>query len=508
MDLASHDYPRESLTALAEASAAINSTLDLKVVLDQIAKSAAVVMRAEASSVLTFDRRRKELVFAAAVGARGEDLLGKAFDADRGIAGRVLKTGKALNIHEVSRDPDFFRWVDDQSDFHTRGLLAAPMVYQSEIIGVIEVLNRRHGGDFSEQDLALLGTFANLAATGAHNAREHENLKRENVALRGSIPSNEQTIGSSPALKRVLELADRVAPTNATVLLLGETGTGKELLARSIHRRSRRSGRAFVAVNCAALTETLLESELFGHEKGAFTGAVSQHTGRFELADNGTLFLDEIGDISPTTQVRLLRVLQERAFTRVGGTRTITCDVRVLAATNRNLQQAIATGRFREDLYYRLNVFPILLPPLRERRDDVPVLAEHFTRLATVNLGVSPRTLSPAAVAALSAYNWPGNIRELANVIERAVLMSDGLELLPVHLPPEITGISPQPSAISPQLSAPTKAGSLRENEREMIVAALREHYWNQSKAARALGISRDNLRYRVKKYDIQRGET
>ncbi|GAF83485.1 unnamed protein product, partial [marine sediment metagenome] len=306
-------------------------------------------------------------------------------------------------------------------------------------------------------------------------------------------------IGSSPPVKQMLKLADRVAPTISTVLLIGETGTGKEVLAKYIHNASPRADKPFVAVNCAALPETLLESELFGHEKGAFTGAVSQHTGRFELADNGTLLLDEVGDMSGSTQVKLLRLLEERRFTRLGGTRTISCDVRIIAASNRDLKQAIAEDRFRDDLYYRLNVFPITLAPLRQRREDVPALVVHFAKRVSTELGVEPRSFSPEAMALLSTYHWPGNIRELANIVERTVLLSDGPELLSTHLPPEV---------ISGEQKPPPSQRSLWGRERTMIVRALEENQWNQSQAARALGISRDNLRYRVKKYNIKRGET
>ncbi len=498
MDLASHSFPPETLSTLAEASAAINSTLDLNTVLDQIARNAARVMRAEASSVLMFDRRTNKMIFAAAVGERGKALLGKEFDANLGIAGRVLENGQAENVDDVLQSPNFFSGIDEQSDFTTRGLMAAPMVYKSETIGVVEVLNHVGEGRFDDGDLKLLSIFANLAACGARNAQAHENLRKENLALRGSVLSGADVIGSSKPVKHMLKLADRVAPSNATVLLTGETGTGKEVLAKYIHNASHRADKPFVAVNCAALPETLLESELFGHEKGAFTGAVSQHMGRFELADNGTLLLDEIGDISASTQVKLLRLLQERGFTRVGGTKTISCDVRIIAATNRNLKKAMADGKFRDDLYYRLNVFPINVPLLRERRDDVQALVEHFVKLACANLGVGLRSVSPEAMALLTTYDWPGNVRELANVIERTVLLCDSPELLSTHLPPEIISNEPEHS--------PTP-NSLWGNERAMIVKALRENNWNQSKAARALGISRDNLRYRVKKYDIQRDE-
>jgi Nif-specific regulatory protein len=499
MDLASYSFPPETFSALAQASATINSTLKLDVVLDQIARSAATVMRAEASSVLMFDRRRNKLVFAAAVGERGRELLGKEFEAGLGIAGRVLQSGHAENVDDVSQNPNFFSGIDEQSSFHTRGLMAAPMVYKSETIGVVEVLNRVGGGAFVEDDLQLLSIFANLAACGARNAQAHESLHKEKLAFRRSVLAGTEIIGSSQPVKQMLKLAGRVAPTNATVLLAGETGTGKEVLAKHIHNASTRAEKAFVAVNCAALTETLLESELFGHEKGAFTGAIAQHIGRFELADNGTLLLDEIGDISASIQVKLLRLLQEHAFTRVGGTKTISCDVRVIAATNRDLKKAIAESKFREDLYYRLNVFPITVPSLRQRREDIPALVDHFALIASAELGVESRSVTPEAVRFLTAYDWPGNIRELANVIERAVLLSDGRQLLPEHLPPEIV-------SATDEVKAPG-AGGLWASERAMIVKALTESNWNQSKAARALGITRDNLRYRVKKYNIKRDE-
>ncbi|MEE9268821.1 MAG: sigma 54-interacting transcriptional regulator [Candidatus Krumholzibacteria bacterium] len=494
MDVVSQSFTSETLGALVEASAAINSTLEVNVGLNQIAGSAAAVMRAEASSVLMLDRRRNKLIFAAAVGERGRALLGKEFDADLGIAGRVIKSGRPENIVDVSRNPDFFRGIDERSKFQTRGIIAAPMIYKSETIGAVEVINRQGGGQFDAGDLQLISILANLAACGARNAQAHESLRKENLALRGSVLSGAEIIGSSETVKRMLKLADRVAPAHATVLLSGETGTGKEVLAKYIHNVSPRAARPFVAVNCAALPETLLESELFGHEKGSFTGAMAQHIGRFELADNGTLLLDEIGDISASTQVKLLRLLEERAFTRIGGTRLISCDVRIIAATNRDLKKAVAEGSFRDDLFYRLNVFPIEVPPLRERREDIPALIEHFTRLTSVE----PCNASPEAVRDLTAYDWPGNIRELANVIERAVLLADTPELLPAHFPPEITRTDKH---------APLPEESLWASERAMIVKALRENHWNQSKAARALGISRDNLRYRVKKYDIKRDE-
>jgi len=493
---------RESLAALAEASAAINSTLDLATVMDSIARSAAAVMRAEASSVLLLDERRRKLVFTAAVGQAAHSLLGEEFDAGLGIAGRVLVGRRPEIVADVSADASHFKGIDEKSRFTTHQLVAAPMIHQARAVGVVEVLNRVDGQPFGPADLDLIRLFANLAAMGASNAQQHETLKRENRALRESKVPGDAVIGQSDAVREVLHLCDRVARSNATVLLLGETGTGKELFARYVHETSNRREKPFVAINCAALSETLLESELFGHEKGAFTGATAQKIGRFELADGGTLFLDEIGDISPSTQVKLLRVLQEREIVRVGGTRTVACDVRIVAATNRDLQKAMQDGSFREDLFYRLNVFPIQTPPLRNRREDVPLLVDHFVVRSARDLGLPVPGVEDEVKALLTGHNWPGNVRELQNVVERAVLMCDGDRLRREHLPPEIA--RPGSAAAS---RGPTGDSSLWDFERAMIINALNDHRWNQSAAARALGISRDNLRYRIRKYDIRKPE-
>jgi len=344
--------------------------------------------------------------------------------------------------------------------------------------------------------LAILQIFANLAAAGVHNAAQHQEIVRENRGLRESLRTHGEIIGNSAALRQVTDMVNRVAASNATVLLLGETGTGKELTGRQVHLSSPRCDRPFIAINCAALPETLLESELFGYEKGAFTGAHATKMGRFEMADGGTLFLDEIGDISMSTQVKLLRVLQEKEYVRVGGTKTISTDVRIVAATNRDLDKAMKDGAFREDLYYRLNVFPIHLPPLRNRREDIPLLVEHFVNRGATELGCPKPEVSDEAVALLAGYHWPGNLRELQNVVERAVLLADGETIRRSHLPREVTGGEPVASVGESE-------SSLRGYEKAMIVKALQDADWNQTRAAQALGISRDNLRYRVKKYHI-----
>ncbi len=324
-------------------------------------------------------------------------------------------------------------------------------------------------------------------------------------------------IGDSPALGEVLAKIEQVAPTASTVLLRGETGTGKELVAHAIHINSPREEKPFVRVNCAALAPGILESELFGHEKGSFTGAMARRPGRFELADGGTLFLDEVGDLPMEIQIKLLRTLQEREFERVGGTETIKVDVRLISATNRNLEQMIDEGEFREDLYYRLNVFPINLPPLRDRLEDLPVLASHFVAKFARQMGVQPQPPAPEAVAKLREYNWPGNVRELENIIERAMILAKGAPLGTVHLdfgrraathaaPGGSGPVATIPAAAAPGASEDGKslAERLLESERKEIIAAVEKSRGNIASASRMLGINRSTLYYRLRKHSLE----
>ncbi len=331
-----------------------------------------------------------------------------------------------------------------------------------------------------------------------------------------------QIIGDAPALREVMGKVEQVAPTHSTVLLRGETGTGKELVAHAIHINSPREAKPFVRVNCAALAPGILESELFGHEKGSFTGAVARRAGRFELADGGTLFLDEVGELPMEVQVKLLRVLQEREFERVGGSETIKTDVRVVSATHRDLEAAIADGKFREDLYYRLNVFPIDLPPLRDRLEDLPRLVEHFVAKFNRTTGKSVRGFDPSAIGALTAYSWPGNVRELENVVERAIIVARGPDVtasdldfgrraqlqaaagLPLETRfPAVTPSVPLIAATAGSGPKPLQA-RLQEQERNEIVAAIERNAGNIAGAARALGINRSTLYYRLRKHGLE----
>ncbi|MFY1829867.1 sigma-54-dependent transcriptional regulator [Myxococcus fulvus] len=335
-------------------------------------------------------------------------------------------------------------------------------------------------------------------------ALEKRSLRQEAEALRDQVRTRvrrfHDIIGESPQLQGIYDVVRRAASTRATVLILGESGTGKELIAQALHQESPRRDKPFIRVHCAALSESLLESELFGHEKGAFTGAIARKEGRFELADGGTLFLDEIGEISPTVQVKLLRVLQQRELERVGGTQTLKVDVRIVAATHRDLAAEVKAGRFREDLYYRLNVVSVTLPPLRERKSDIPALVNHFLEKYGDSYGKQVRGLAPGTLQALLAHDWPGNIRELENAIERAVVLTQGQELTTDDLPPVLRG--PRPSGTSQGSLIP--GATLAAIEREAILRTLEMVQGSTSRAAEVLGISVRKIQYRLKEYGAQ----
>jgi two-component system nitrogen regulation response regulator NtrX len=356
--------------------------------------------------------------------------------------------------------------------------------------------------DFVEKPLSLEKLLVTVK-----NALSMNRLKEENESLRGMAMGAQEMIGVTPAMVKLMEQIKLVAPTNASVLITGENGTGKELVARAIHLYSPRQNRPFVEVNCAAIPEELIESELFGHEKGAFTGAIAQKKGKFDLADSGTIFLDEIGDMSLKTQAKVLRILQERKFERVGGTRTIEVDVRVVAATNKLLDEEIKAGNFREDLFYRLNVVPFTVPPLRERRADIPLLCDHFLEQFCRRDGKEQKTILPDAMELLQQYEWPGNVRELKNIMERLVIMTSGRTIGASQLPDSLAGRELQREVGGSRLDSVLELSSLREAreefEREFILQKLEEHDWNISKTAETIDLERSNLHRKIKSYRI-----
>ncbi|HEY6362636.1 MAG TPA: sigma-54 dependent transcriptional regulator [Vicinamibacterales bacterium] len=350
------------------------------------------------------------------------------------------------------------------------------------------------------------------------NVLQQSELRSENRDLKLAMESKYELVGESPALRGVLEAVKRAAPTNATVLLLGESGVGKELVARTIHRNSSRAGQRFIQVNCAAIPEELIESELFGHEKGSFTGATEKQIGKFEQADRGTIFLDEVGDMSPKTQAKVLRVLQEQEVERLGSARTIKVDVRVIAATNKDLEQAIQRGEFREDLYFRLNVIPIVVPPLRARPEDIPQLVQHFAKRMSDEHNLKPKRFDPRAMEALQRHRWRGNIRELRNTIERLMIMTPGDAVRVEDLPAEIRSGAPSAEVAASiqaasvgaggSASATPPAGTLREfkdaAERAYLVQKLRENNWNISRTAELIDTPRSNLYKKLEQYGIK----
>jgi Nif-specific regulatory protein len=417
---------REELEILFQMTSSLSSTLELSKILNIIIESAKTLLKAEASSLLLLDESTDELYFASATGDVSERLKNLTVPIDKGIAGVCVRSGKPQVVDDTLSNREFYPGIDKRTGFETRSIIAAPLIIKGKTIGVIEVLNKRNNNTWSDSDREIIIIIAFQAAQVIQNAKMHLRLQEQQNLLKNEIDSRYAIISASEEFKKVLTLVEKVAASTSTILLLGENGTGKELIARYIHRLSKRKDGPFIAVNCAAIPATLLESELFGHEKGAFTGATGLHRGRFELAHQGTIFLDEIGDLPLETQTKMLRVLQEREFERLGGTKVIKVDVRVIAATNQNLQDKIQEKLFREDLFYRVNVFPIRIPPLRERKDDIPLLAQHFLDIYSRDMNKVVQHIDKDVMDTLLAYPWPGNVRELQNVIERAVVLATG----------------------------------------------------------------------------------
>jgi two-component system, NtrC family, response regulator HydG len=418
-----------------------------------------------------------------------------AVSVDRDLARQVLDEGVAILSNEKNGGSAS---AADAGKPAVHSLMCVPLLNHDKAIGLIYLDTTNPTARFTNEDLQLVTAIAGIASMALESARQVEWLGSENQRLRAEVDLDHDMVGDSSAMREVYQLIERVASTESTVLVYGESGTGKELCARAIHRNSNRRDQPFVAINCAALTETLLESELFGHERGAFTGAVTQKRGQLEMANSGTIFLDEMGEISPALQAKLLRVLQERDFMRVGGTRSIPLNIRVIAATNKNLLTATREGTFREDLYYRLNVVAITMPPLRDRKEDIPQLANYFAAKYAEKCNRRIMGISPDAGTLLKQYDWPGNIRELENAIERAVVLGSSGMILPEDLPEALHETPAQ------SMRSSTYHEAVRQLKRQLILTAMDQSEGKITEAARLLGVHSNYLHRLIRNLDLR----
>lgn len=478
----------ERLEAVLAVAAQWNRTQEMDRLLVEMATAATRLLRAERASIFLWDRPSRTLVGRPALGVDGGEL---RIPDNTGIVGQVVQSGQPQRINEKDDQTAIDRKVDRQLGFRTRSLLCVPLRGRSgELFGAFELINRV-GGDFTEEDQAALEELAEHAAVALENTQQHEQLARARNQMADQAAEGVRLIGQCPVIEALRSTISRVADTDLAVLLTGENGTGKEVVSQSIHYQSRRRREPFVAVNCAALTETLLESELFGHERGAFTDARDTHQGKFELAAGGSLFLDEIGDMSLGGQAKLLRVLEEKVVVRVGGSRPIHTDARVIAATNQPLAELVRQKRFREDLYYRLNVVTLELPPLRERGDDILLLAEHFLAEFAAKARRKPLTWTPEAKRRLLAHTWPGNVRELRNLVERIAYLSPSDK---VDADEVAFILSPRHDE-SPDFSGDlTLADATRHFQSEYIRRFIARCGGSMTEAAERLGLHRSNL--------------
>lgn len=489
-DLAREKEERlEALVAIGRQMTLERETVPL---LEHIAAQAAKLLRCERASIFVWDKGRKELVGRPALGLPGGEL---RLPEATGVVGKVILSGQPHIVANVRDDPAWSPDTDKASGFQTRNLLCVPMSdADGQRIGALEVMNK--SGPFMPEDTVTLQALADQTAAALSNVREREALVRSNTELDGQARLGARIIGDSTAIAALRGTIDRVARTELPVLILGESGTGKDVVARAIHYSSGRSQGPFIPVNCAAIAETLLESELFGHEKGAFTDAHSTRAGKFEAASGGTLFLDEIGDLSAGGQAKLLRVLEEKIVYRVGGTQLIPVDTRIVAATNRILAESVQAGKFREDLYYRLTVVTIDLPPLRDRREDVLVLAEYFLHQFCKQAGRKPLKLSADARKRLEQHDWPGNVRELRNLLERVAYLCPGDKVESTDLAFILRPVKDDGSGRFADLNLSDATDAF---QREHIQQAIDRAGGHMSEAAKALGLHRPNLYRKMK---------
>jgi Nif-specific regulatory protein len=496
------------LPLLFEISRALNNSISLKDALNPIMELIAKYLGAEKTLLSILNREISNIFIKAGYGLSDEQKKQGRYLIGEGITGQVFKTGESVYIEKINRAPGFVNKTridlrtNDKQDL---SFICVPISTEKNTVGTLSIVKVYEKTINKDEILRLLSVIGSMIAQAViakqAGMEEIERLRKENTELQNELKNryiNENIIGNSSKMNEVFKLIQQVSATQATVLIRGESGVGKELVADAIHYGSPRRNKPLIKVNCSALPEGLIESELFGHERGAFTGAESQKKGRFELAEGGTIFLDEIGDLPILTQVKLLRVLQERQFERLGGTKTVNCNVRVIAATNRELEKEIAENRFREDLYYRINVFPIFIPSLKDRRNDIPLLADHFIHKSNEKNGTKIIRISSSAIEMLSMYDWPGNIRELENCIERAAIISDDRVIRAHHLPPTLQTAKSSGTGHSGKL-----IDMVEKVEKQLIIDSLANNRGNVLQSARDLGISNRKLGLRIDKYDI-----
>ena len=489
---------------MLEVSQALGSTLDTRAAVEKVLEILDRELGMKRGAIALLEGEGDLKIQYAYGLSEGERQRGR-YKVDEGVTGKVVASGRPIIVPQVSKEPLFLYRTRKRSPDTEESFICVPIKDRRKTVGALSITYPYKQNRNYEDSVQLLTIVTSMIAQslrlGQLVEQERAQLQGENALLKRELQQKydfRNIVGTSKEMRDVYKQIAQVAPSGATVLIRGESGTGKELVAHAIHYNSPRSSKPFVKVNCAALPESLIESELFGHEKGAFTGAVARKRGRFELAEGGTLFLDEIGDLSPAMQVKLLRALQEREFERVGGTETIKVNVRLITATNVDLEQAVSDGRFRSDLYYRLNVFSIYLPPLRERKTDILLLADHFLEKYGRQNGKRIKRISTPAIDMLMTYHWPGNVRELENVVERATLVCEGNVIHGYNLPPTL-----QTAEGSGTVTKMSLDQAVNAFEKDLIQDALKTARGNRARAARLLDTTERILGYKVKKYEI-----
>ena len=532
MDPHTHPVSRETaqtqgleLLALHRITELIGSAVDLGGTLSRIFGVLSDTLRMERATLVLYEKVTHKLTIKASYGLSGAEINRGVYRPDEGVCGQIFQTCSPFVVPDIDSEPLFLNRTGARTKVRKNKIsfLGVPVMVQGKPEGVLTV-DRLFGDDVSfEEDIRFLTILATLIAQFLTLHREIEKkeakLIEENASLKAKLHEQHGghfIIGNSKPMQEIFSIIDKISSSNVTTLLLGESGTGKELVAKALHEGGNRKDKSFVKINCAALPETLLESELFGHEKGAYTGAHMSRPGRFELAHGGTIFLDEIGEMPLSLQAKMLRILQEKQFERIGGTKTFAVDVRIVAATNVSLEKAVVDGNFRADLYYRLNVVPIELPPLRDRKEDIPLLFSHF--LAKSNKrNAKTIKLTSELLDFITNYDWPGNVREMQNLVERMVILAEGDRLTIADLPTNIFGhdrlkaiaptevIGSQTNRIGPEVNS---RRSLQDIEREEIEMSLRRNGWVQVRAARELGLTERQIGYRIKKYGLNSYES